>query len=442
MAVSREEADIQEAKQLASALQESSRLQKEHEDEQKKRTRELEKDAQIARAFQYDERDNNSALEDEKHEQPAKIAVESFQDKGKLKQFEEQVKNDEQVAQDLQNRFNKMAYEESPGMHVLDDKDEQLAKTVKSSKEKRKSKQLEEQVKKDEQVAQDLQNRFNKRAFEESHDNAVLDELANTVKSFKEKRKSKQFEEQVKSDEQVAQDLQNLLSEMPYKESAGLHDNSVLGNEGEQFPKTVGRSLKVKRKEKIHEDDQVKKDEELALVLQESLNMVEPPPRPRIEERKSIPRRAALDVKKSSKEKGKGKKSEGEQVKKDEELALILQESLNMVEPPPPTEEHKSISCRAALDREEQLAKEKGKGKQIEDEQVKKDEQLVVIVQESLNMVESPEENSNISSSRAPMDEDEQRIIWESLKGKGLITQSEDEEEDVGKLVEANPPPR
>ena len=444
MAVSREEADIQEAKQLASALQESSRLQKEHEDEQKKRTRELEKDAQIARAFQYDERDNNSALEDEKHEQPAKIAVESFQDKGKLKQFEEQVKNDEQVAQDLQNRFNKMAYEERPGlMHVLDDKYEQLAKTVKSSKEKRRSKQLEEQVKKDKQVAQDLQNRFNKRAFEESHDNAVLDELANTVKSFKEKRKSKQFEEQVKSDEQVAQDLQNLLSEMPYKESAGLHDNSVLGNETEQFPNTVGRSLKVKGKEKILEDEQVKKDEELALVLQESLNMVEPPPRPRIEERKSIPRRAALDVKKSSKEKGKGKKSEGEQVKKDEELALVLQESLNMVEPPPPppNEEHKSISRRAAFDVQEQLAKEKGKGKQIEDEQVKKDEQLAVIVQESLNMVESPEEDSNISSSRAPMDEDEQRIIWESLKGKGLLTQPEDEVEDVGQLLEANPPP-
>lgn len=132
---------------------------------------------------------------------------------------------------------------------------------------------------------------------------------------------------------------------------------------------------------------------------------------------------------------------------KDEELALVLQESLNMVEPPPRPriEEHKSIPRRAALDREEQLAKErskeKGKGKQIEDEQVKKDEQLAVIVQESLNMVEPPEEKSNISSSRAPMDEDEQRIIWESLKGKGLITQSEDEVEDVGKLVEANPPP-
>ncbi|KAF3488678.1 hypothetical protein F2Q69_00055036 [Brassica cretica] len=360
LAVSREEADIQEAKQLASALQESSRLQKEHEDEQKKRTTELEKDAQIARAFQYDERDNNSALEDEKHEQPAKIAVESFQDKGKIKQFEEQVKNDEQVAQDLQNRFNKMAYEESPGLYhnaVLDDKDEHLAKTAKSSKEK---------------------------------------------------RKSKQFEEQVKSDEQVAQDLQNLLSEMPYKESARLHDNSVLGNEDEQFPKTVGRSLKVKGKEKILEDEQVKKDEELAARVHERLNM---------------------------------------HVNKDEELALVLQESLNMVEPPPRPriEEHKSIPRRAALDREEQLAKErskeKGKGKQIEDEQVKKDEQLAVIVQESLNMVEPPEEKSNISSSRAPMDEDEQRIIWESLKGKGLITQSEDEVEDVGKLVEANPPP-
>ncbi|CDY45247.1 BnaA07g12430D [Brassica napus] len=220
--VSREEADIQEAKQLAFALQESSLLQKQQEE--KRRAGELEKDAQIARAFQYDETerelDNDSALEDEKDEQPAKIAVESFQDKGKLKQFEEQVKNDEQ----------------------------------------------------------------------------------------------------------------------------------------------------------------------LALILQESLNMVEPPP-------------------------------------------------------PPPNEEHKSISRRAAFDVQEQLAKEKGKGKQIEDEQVKKDEQLAVIVQESLNMVESPEEDSNISSSRAPMDEDEQRIIWESLKGKGLLTQPEDEVEDVGQLLEANPAP-
>ncbi|KAF8051218.1 hypothetical protein N665_1776s0007 [Sinapis alba] len=285
LAVSREEADTQEAIQLASAIQESSRLHKRQEEEaEKMRRRELEKDAQIAHAFQYDERemklDNKPALEDEKP-----IVAESCEDKGKTIQFEEQVN----------------------------------------------------------------------------------------------------------------------------------------------------------------------KDEELALILQESLNMVEPPPS-RIKERKSIPRRAALDVEEQlakavkeslKEEKGKRKTSEEvKQVKKDEELALILQESLNMVESPPSrTEERKSIPRRAALDVEEQLAykavkessKEKDKGKQIEDEQ------LAVIVQEGLNMAESPtelEEKSNISSSRPPMDKDD----WESLKGKDQITQSEDEVEDVGKVVETNPP--
>ncbi|KAG2327279.1 hypothetical protein Bca52824_010007 [Brassica carinata] len=408
--VSRVEADSQEAKQLASAIEESSRLQllKEKEEkrrtrelkrrtrEEKRRTRELKKDAQMARALKNDERDNQlghkSVLEDEKDEQPAKTVVKSSKEKRKGKQFKEQVKMDEQIAQDPQNRLNKRALKESPGLHdnaVLDDKDEQLAKTVKSSMEKRKgkqfqeqvkmdeqiaqdpqnrlnkrtlkespgalhdsavldgkdeqvaktvksskinrkSKQFKEQVKKDEQIAQDLQNRLNKRAFEESpgiHDNAVLDDkdaqLVKTVKSLKEKRKSKQFEEQVKNDEQIAQDLQNIWSEMRYKESMGLHDNSVLGNEDEQFPKTVGTSFKLKGKEKILEDEQVKKDEELAARVHESLNM---------------------------------------HVKKDEELA-----------------------------------------------------------------------------SRSSLDEEEQRLIWETLKGKG-IKELTDEVEENGKLPEMNPP--
>ena len=142
-----------------------------------------------------------------------------------------------------------------------------------------------------------------------------------------------------------------------------------------------------------------------------------------------------------------------EQVNKDEQLALIVQESLNMEEYPIRLEEYKSISRRAPLDVDEQFAKavkeslkNKGKGKQFEDEQVKKDEQLALIVQESLNMVESPprlEENNNIST-RAPVDEDEQlaKAVEESLKGKGQIKQSKDEVEGDGMLLELNPPPR
>ncbi|KAL0863309.1 hypothetical protein Bca101_042427 [Brassica carinata] len=327
---------VKKDKELALILQESlnmvepPRRTKEH----KRRARELENDAQIARALQYDERerglDNNSALEDETYGQPDKIVVESFQDKVKVVKFEEQVKKDEQIAQDLQNRLNKMAFEESPGLHdnaVLDDKDEKLAKIAKSSKEKRKSKQFEEQVNKDEQVAQDLQNLFNKRSLEKSprlHDNAMLDgkvEQLAKIASSKEKRKRKQFEEQVKNDEQIAQDLQNQLSEIAYKERTGLHDNSVLGNEDEKFPKTVGTSFKLKGKEKILEDEQVKKDEELAARIHESLNM------------------------------------------KDEELA-----------------------------------------------------------------------------SRSSLDEEEQRSIWESLKGKGKIKELTEEVEENGKLPEMNPP--
>ncbi|CAH8332736.1 unnamed protein product [Eruca vesicaria subsp. sativa] len=197
--VSREEADTQEAQLLASALQESSRLHQQLEDEQKRRTRELEKETQ-----------------------PAKIVVDTPKDKGKSKQFEEQVKKDEQVAQDLQNRLNKMAFEESPALHN-NGKDEQFAKTSKRSKERRKSKQFEG--------------------------------------------------EQVKKDEQVAQDLQNLYTEISYKENTGLEDNSVLDNEDEQYAKNFGKSLKVKGKERILEDEQVKKDEELAARVHESLNM-------------------------------------------------------------------------------------------------------------------------------------------------------------------------
>ncbi|CAH2043098.1 unnamed protein product [Thlaspi arvense] len=157
----------------------------------------------------------------------------------------------------------------------------------------------------------------------------------------------------------------------------------------------------------------------------------------------------AKTVEKSLKAKDEKKQFE-EQVREDEQFALIVHESLNMVESPPHVEEHRSVSRRALLNADEQLAKaveeslkEKGKVKQVEDEQEKKDEQLAVVVQEGLNMVVSPprhEENSNISS-RAPLDdEDEQRIIWESLKGKGQMKQAEDEVEADGKLIEVNPP--
>lgn len=155
----------------------------------------------------------------------------------------------------------------------------------------------------------------------------------------------------------------------------------------------------------------------------------------------------------SLKEKGKGKQFEDEQVKNDGQLAAIVQESLNMVESPPRIENQKNISRRAQLDEDEQLAKAvkeslkaKGKGKQFEDEQVKKDKQLAVIFQERLNMVDSPSRLAEVEniSARAPLDEDEQleKVIRESLKGKGQIEQSKDEVEDDGNLPKVNPPRR
>lgn len=43
-------------------------------------------------------------------------------------------------------------------------------------------------------------------------------------------------------------------------------------------------------------------------------------------------------------------------------------------------------------------------------------------------------------ASRSSLDEEEQRLIWESLKGKGKIKELTDEEEENGKLPEMNPP--
>ncbi|XP_020891674.1 protein DA1-related 6 isoform X1 [Arabidopsis lyrata subsp. lyrata] len=133
-----------------------------------------------------------------------------------------------------------------------------------------------------------------------------------------------------------------------------------------------------------------------------------------------------------------------EQVKKDEQLALIVQESLNMEEYPTQIEEYKSISPRAPSDVDKQFnkavkesLKDKGKRKQFEDERVQNDKQHALMVQ-----VESPprlEENNNIST-RAPVDEDVQRV-WESFKRNGQIEQSKDEVEEDGKLPMVNPPP-
>lgn len=87
----------------------------------------------------------------------------------------------------------------------------------------------------------------------------------------------------------------------------------------------------------------------------------------------------------------------------------------------------------------EQSLKEKGKTKQLED-RVDKDEQLAVTPPPPPPL----EEHNNISS-RPTLDEDndEQGIIWESLKDKGQTKQpSEDEVKGDGKLVEVIPPPR
>ncbi|KAL1217014.1 Protein DA1-related 7 [Cardamine amara subsp. amara] len=109
-------------------------------------------------------------------------------------------------------------------------------------------------------------------------------------------------------------------------------------------------------------------------------------------------------------------------------------------------EREKQISYKTALEEEEdeqitkavkKSLKEKGKRKQLEYDQVENDKQHALMVQE-----ESPprfEENNNISTS-APVDEDEQRAIWESLKRNGKTKQSEDEVEEDGKLPKVNPP--
>lgn len=108
-------------------------------------------------------------------------------------------------------------------------------------------------------------------------------------------------------------------------------------------------------------------------------------------------------------------------------------------------EREKQINNKTALeDREdEQLTKaakkrleEKGKRKQLEDDQVENDKQHALMLQDSLNFPPRFEENNN-TSTRAPVDEDEQRVLWESLKGNGKIKQSED-----GKLPKVNPPRR
>lgn len=43
-------------------------------------------------------------------------------------------------------------------------------------------------------------------------------------------------------------------------------------------------------------------------------------------------------------------------------------------------------------------------------------------------------------ASRSSLDEEEQRSIWESLKGKGKIKELTEEVEENGKLPEMNPP--
>lgn len=82
--------------------------------------------------------------------------------------------------------------------------------------------------------------------------------------------------------------------------------------------------------------------------------------------------------------------------------------------------------------------KEKGKRKQQSgDDQVEIDEQHALIVQESLYMVERPprlEEDKNMPPI-PPLNEDEQlqKVIWESSKGKGQIEHSKDpvEEDEI-----------
>lgn len=232
------------------------------------------------------------------------------------------------------------------------------------------------------------------RRLQEDEDLAwAIQESSNVEESSR--RRQREEEEERRRTRELEKDAQ-IAHAFQYEETERqLHNKSALEDEeAEQLAKALAESLKEKRKQL--EDEQVKKDEELAVIVQERLNMLESPPRR--EENNSISRRAPLNL--------------------DEQLAKAVEENLKKI----------------------------GKGKQFEDEQMKKDEELAMIVQESLNMSESPprlEENNNIST-RAPLDEDEQlaKAVEESLKGKGLIKQTEDEVEEDGKLLEANPPRR
>ncbi|XP_023643440.1 protein DA1-related 6 [Capsella rubella] len=142
---------------------------------------------------------------------------------------------------------------------------------------------------------------------------------------------------------------------------------------------------------------------------------------------------------------GKRKQFEDDQLENDKQHALMVQESLNMVESPTLIKENTSISPRALSDVDKQLTKavketlkDKGKRKQFEDDQLENDKQHALMVQESLNMVDYPprlEENNNIST-RGPVDEDVQRVIWESFKGNGQIEQPNDD----GNLPKVNSP--
>lgn len=90
----------------------------------------------------------------------------------------------------------------------------------------------------------------------------------------------------------------------------------------------------------------------------------------------------------------------------------------------------------------EESLKEKGKRKQFEDDLVENDEQHALIVQESLYMVEPPpqlEENKN-NPPLPPLNEDVQlqKVIWESSKGKGHIEHSKDPVEEDGNLPRAD----
>ncbi|XP_019087069.1 PREDICTED: protein DA1-related 6-like isoform X2 [Camelina sativa] len=208
-------------------------------------------------------------------------------------------------------------------------------------------------------------------------------------------RKQEEEEERrrIRELERDAQVANGLLYEERERQ---INNNTALGDEeDEQLPKTVLESLKDIGKRKKFEDDQVENDKQHALMVQESLNMAEYPTR--IEENKSIPRRAPQDV--------------------DKQLTKAVNQS----------------------------SKDKGKRKQFEDDQVENDKQHALMVQDSLNMVESPPrlKENNIISTRGPVDEDVQRVIWDSLKENGHIEQLNNEVEQDGnlpKLPKVNPP--